>query len=193
MTVNCTQDISNSSTEILMRKTYSAYAKRETEKIFDRSELLDNANEYPKLNIDEIKMGKTLGKGSFGIAHECKFVFGTRHYPKPKISFSRYTNSIEPDSIGDDMSPVENSGFIPNNCRREGGSTRQYAIKMLHEDAVQDPEMFIRGSIDMAVETRIISSIDHPNIIKIYANGETPYEANYFIVMDRLYDTLQCR
>lgn len=47
----------------------------------------------------------------------------------------------------------------------------------------------------MAVETRFLSDIEHPNIIKLRAIAATdhPYTPNYFIVLDRLYDTLEKR
>jgi serine/threonine protein kinase len=55
--------------------------------------------------------------------------------------------------------------------------------------------------IDMVVETRFLSCVQHPNIVKmravatIDANGATdPLETpNYFIVLDRLYETLEQR
>lgn len=87
-----------------MRKTISDWARVETEKIFDRSKLLDNTNKYPKLSIDEIEMGETLGKGSFGIAYECKVAFGVRCFANTKTLSSRsiMTDCTDLDSSDDD-------------------------------------------------------------------------------------------
>ena len=157
-------------------------------------------NKYPKLSIDEIEMGETLGKGSFGIAYECKVAFGARYFGNTKTLSSRsiMTDCTDLDSSDDDdMSQHDDCSLISNHCQRGGeqdgeeGSAR-YAIKMLHKDAVENPEMLIRGSIDMAVEARILSSIDHPNVVKIYASGKTPYEANYFIGKKRLPKSILC-
>jgi hypothetical protein len=46
----------------------------------------------------------------------------------------------------------------------------------------------------MAVETRFLSYIEHPNIIKMRAIAKCdPFSGEYFIGMDRLYDTLEKR
>jgi hypothetical protein len=43
----------------------------------------------------------------------------------------------------------------------------------------------------MAIETRFLSDIEHPNIIKMRAVAKCdPFSEEYFIGMDRLYDTL---
>lgn len=46
----------------------------------------------------------------------------------------------------------------------------------------------------MTVETRFLASIEHPNIVKMRAYSSCdPFHPDYFIVMDRLYDTLEVR
>lgn len=46
----------------------------------------------------------------------------------------------------------------------------------------------------MAIETRFLSDIEHPNIIKMRAIANCdPFSEEYFIGMDRLYDTLEKR
>jgi serine/threonine protein kinase len=46
----------------------------------------------------------------------------------------------------------------------------------------------------MAVETRILCSLEHPNIIKLRSFGtSSPFHEDYFIVMDRLYHSLEKR
>ena len=48
-----------------------------------------------------------------------------------------------------------------------------------------------RAAMDMATETHFLSVLDHPHIIKMRAVGEVDmFDKNYFIVLDRLYDTL---
>ncbi len=54
--------------------------------------------------------------------------------------------------------------------------------------------MLTQGTIDMAVETMFLSVVSHPHIITMRAfatNGMI--QPNYFIVLDRLYDTLEAR
>ena len=46
----------------------------------------------------------------------------------------------------------------------------------------------------MAIETRIMCDTEHPNIIKARALAKiSPFSENYFIMMDRLYDTMESR
>ena len=84
--------------------------------------------------------------------------------------------------------------FIAKHCLRENGDAR-YAIKKLSKTTVSaDTSLYIQGIIDMAVETRILSDMEHTNIIKVRAVSQSdPYSSDYFIVMDRLYDTLETR
>lgn len=78
-------------------------------------------------------------------------------------------------------------------CIRDGGDCR-YAVKILSPEVVADPSRYLQGIIDMAVETRVLSSIEHPNIIKMRAIAKCdPFSEEYFIGMDRLYDTLEKR
>mmetsp|Transcript_21647 Transcript_21647/g.24279 ORF Transcript_21647/g.24279 Transcript_21647/m.24279 type:complete len:168 (+) Transcript_21647:383-886(+) len=62
---------------------------------------------------------------------------------------------------------------------------------MLSMEIVKDPGSFILAIMDMAIETRILCDCDHPNIIKARAFAKiSPFNENYFIMMDRLYDTM---
>mmetsp|Transcript_6816 Transcript_6816/g.9822 ORF Transcript_6816/g.9822 Transcript_6816/m.9822 type:complete len:143 (-) Transcript_6816:708-1136(-) len=55
----------------------------------------------------------------------------------------------------------------------------------------EDPDRFIAGVIDLAIESRFLAVIRHPNIIKMRAMSSIqPYQRGFFIVLDRLYATL---
>jgi serine/threonine protein kinase len=88
---------------------------------------------------------------------------------------------------------MESRKFIAEHCIRKGGDAR-YAAKFLSQEVIDNPPTFIRGIMDIATETRVLSDIEHPNIIKMRACGEvSPFDEKYFIVMDRLYDTMEGR
>jgi len=57
---------------------------------------------------------------------------------------------------------------------------RPVAIKILHESLVQDP----KNSRRLSAEGRLLSSISHPNIVKIYEFGET--ETRTYLAMEYL-------
>jgi serine/threonine protein kinase len=172
-----------------LRTAGAAYAQREFAKTFATSKILDNCGNFPKFAKEEMTLGKILGKGSFGTVYEVRgFEAGN--------SFMRNVSSrslkLEQDyEVGHGV--LESRKFIADHCIRNGGDSR-YAVKCLSKEVIEDPATFIQGMMDMATETRIFSDIEHPNIIKMRACAEvSPYNGSYFIVMDRLYDTMESR
>ena len=74
------------------------------------------------------------------------------------------------------------------------GKDARYAIKQLSEEVQSDPNRFVAGVIDLAIESRFLAVVKHPNIIKMRATSDSnPYKHGYFVVLDRLYDTLSTR
>lgn len=88
---------------------------------------------------------------------------------------------------------MENKKFIAEHCLRNGGDAR-YAVKFLSPEVVSNTALYIQGMMDMAIEERFLSGIEHPNIVKMRAMSVVdPYDPGFFIIMDRLYDTLEKR
>lgn len=88
---------------------------------------------------------------------------------------------------------VQDRAFIASKYLRKGKDAR-YAIKKLSSDVLSDPNRFVAGVIDLAIESRFLAVIKHPNIIKMRATANAdPYNHGYFVVLDRLYDTLAKR
>jgi serine/threonine protein kinase len=119
-------------------------------------------------------------------------------------------NDVFGSGISRQQQQSESRRFIAKHCLRESSSGKnggggnvgdaRYAIKELSVETKQNAELFLQGLIDMAVETRFLSDLtEHPNIIKMRATCQTsdgsPFSApqQYFILMDRLYDTLEKR
>ena len=83
--------------------------------------------------------------------------------------------------------------YIYTEQQRKGKDAR-YAIKQLSEEVQSDPNRFVAGVIDLAIESRFLAVVKHPNIIKMRATSDSnPYKHGYFVVLDRLYDTLSTR
>lgn len=79
------------------------------------------------------------------------------------------------------------SNYIRNNSAR-------YAIKTLSPSLLTDPERFVAGVVDLVIETKFLSVIRHPNIVKMRAiSNASPFSIGYFIMLDRLYDTMTIR
>ena len=100
------------------------------------------------------------------------------------------TAMIDQDAVADDGE--ESRAFIAQHSIRAGGDAR-YAVKYLSPEVIDDPALYLQATMDMAVETRFLSAIQHTNIVKMRAISSDPYSEEYFIVMDRLYDTLDKR
>jgi serine/threonine protein kinase len=100
---------------------------------------------------------------------------------------------------------MESRQFIAQHCLRLGSGDPRYAMKILSPEIYKDRNLFAQGMIDMVVETRYLSVLEHPNIIKLRAVGTNEESGSigkhsdplltpgYFIIIDRLYDTLEQR
>lgn len=72
------------------------------------------------------------------------------------------------------------------------------AMKCLRPQIRASPEQFLIGVEDLIHETAMLASLDHPNIIKIHGRSggslSDSFKSNgYFILLDRLIDTLEDR
>lgn len=154
--------------------------------MFKNSDTQDRSDAFPKFNIEELKLGKVLGKGGFATVSEVR-AFVTAEVDNATMG----KKSVDDEEV--QAGKMESRKFIAEHCIRNGGDAR-YAIKVLSPDVVAEPARFIQGIIDTAIETRFLSAIEHPNVIKLRAIAKCdPFSEGYFIVMDRLYDTLEKR
>lgn len=148
------------------------WAKNKYHEYFVESAVADHSSSFPKFRKDQLNLGKVLGKGGFGTVYEVR--------------------GIQMD--GDGNNNDSEAHFIAGNCLREETGDARYAIKVLSPEVIKDNGTFIQGTFDMAVETRVLSDTEHPNIIKARSFAYvSPFTEEYFIMMDRLYDTMEGR
>lgn len=94
--------------------------------------------------------------------------------------------------------------FLTSHVKRKDGSAgveeSRYALKYLKSELMKDPETFITGAEDLALEAQILQSITHPNIIKMRGcslGGTKGYgtglNTGFFLVLDKLNETLAQR
>jgi hypothetical protein len=135
-----------------------------------------------------------LGRGGFCIVNEI-----SQFNLEPNSPLDKHANGQngmfdeEEDEFGElryDGVVVQDRSFMNRRCLRKGKFAR-YAIKTLSEECLNDPERYVGGVIDLAVESRFLSVIRHPNIIKMRAISDgNMYDRGFFVVLDRLYETL---
>ena len=82
--------------------------------------------------------------------------------------------------------------YISENAYNTQTGESRYAIKIIQPSIVQNEfQKFIQAAMDMATETKFLSVLSHPNILKMRGVGQGDmFSPDYFLVLDRLYDTL---
>lgn len=151
------------------------------------------------VKFEDITVGKLLGKGSFSYVHEIT-----------KISSGASSHEVkdEDESNGDKLGTEvhankeqeDHLAFLVANAERRESNTFRYAIKFLKDDIRSNPKAYAIGTADLVVEGMFLASLTHPNIIKVRALPEggvrsllQPNAKGYFLVLDRLFDTLSER
>jgi len=167
--------IANTASHVQIREVGKQWAKDTYAEHFFESSIADNSGFFPGFGRDQLKLGKVLGKGGFGTVYEVRGVA---------------INNDDKNSTKN----FEEAKFIANHCIREKSGDARYAVKFLSPEVVRENAMFFQGIIDMATETRVLSDTEHPNVVKARAFASvSPFHDQYFIVMDRLYDTMEKR
>jgi len=146
------------------------YAVRVCEEMSKRSSLLKKEEHPSNLSInryerDEIlpHLGDLLGKGGFNSVYELERI--------PRVTSDTSKNKL--------------------------------AVKFLSDDAMYNPEEFCNGAADLLMEAKYLTALaahPHPALIQLHGvcdqgpNGfAKPERAGFFLIIDRLYDTLDRR
>ena len=117
----------------------------------------------------EVKVGKKLGLGGYCLVSE----IGGFDLP-----------------VKNERPPLHSREYMAMQCIRQEGGPR-YAIKELSMDTKSDKDNFLQGIADLVIEARLLSVIQHENIIKLRGIADCGYfNRDFFIVMDRLQITL---
>lgn len=162
----------------------AASAKKLIDKILregDGSGIENSIHEFPRFTLNELKLStRPLGVGGFSSVFEIQAV------TIEKVSIS----VLAEDTAGNNQE--RQRLHIAENCIR--CNEARYALKKLSPETKQGKKKFILGLADLALETKFLSSSSHPNILRMRAVSDaSPHDGNHFIVLDRLYDTLDTR
>jgi len=154
----------------------------------------------PTFDDREIVTGCRLGKGGFSNVDEVKGFAGMNTSGSlfsPKITpFFKHVSKDPPgvgrlsrnDTVA--LNNEESKRFMMEHCHRRSGHAR-YAIKRVREDVLEDEENLVYSLCDLAIETCLLSGLDHPNVIKLRGiSTANPFTSGFFVVMDRLHCTL---
>eukprot|EP00956_Cyclotella_meneghiniana_P030485 scaffold76896_cov53-Cyclotella_meneghiniana.AAC.4 len=154
----------------------------------------------PTYKKGELLIGQHLGKGSFSD------VFEVVLSPKAVVTSEAKGRETLANSDGR-KKPQRRSSMSSSVCVGSMGRTQfvtahqgkqiSLAMKCLRPQTRCNFDHFLVGIEDLVHETAILSTLDHPNIVKLWgrAGDISSFELNdgYFILLDKLQDTLQDR
>lgn len=119
--------------------------------------------------------------------------------PSPKrrvILFSNNHNTNTSFDLNSSLRPniLQDKQFLSQHVTTSKGKSR-YVVKIISPHIVRgDFQRFLQAAADMATETYFFSVLNHPHILKMRAVGQGDFfSPSYFLVLDRLYDTLSDR
>jgi len=143
-------------------------ARAKVARFFEKSALAEIDSDFPTFAKKELILGKFLGRGGFSDVEEFRGVVLRGQQPELRRS----------DSLAFDGK--ESRKFIAEHSIRPSGDAR-YAVKRLRRDVVNEAsELLWAGIVDLAIETRFLSQLEHPNIIKLRAIASgTPISPEY--------------
>jgi serine/threonine protein kinase len=131
----------------------------------------------PRLVFEELNIGKLLGSGGFNNVYELTSV---ALLEKPHThEFAKKICS-------------ENQAALRTAASQRAAESK-FAIKLLSQETMDDPDRFYTGATDLAIEIKFLANLNHPNIIKLRgmsAAGTKGFascqNAGFFLVLDAL-------
>jgi hypothetical protein len=171
------------------------YAVRVCEEMSKRSTLL-REEDPDEINValferEEILpyLGECLGRGGFNNVYELERI-----------------ELVNPTSNSASSSGGSGVGMPPGQKlqrHRVVSLKEKLAVKFLSDDAMYSPEEFCNGAADLLMEAKYLTALaahPHPALISLHgvcragpSGFAKPERAGFFLVIDRLYDTLDRR
>jgi serine/threonine protein kinase len=176
------------SEQVILEKTRSI-----VEKEVERSQVFDATLEenIPQFEINELSLGRVLGRGGFCVAREITSI-------KLKVeqddgSNRRFGGLSLLRKSSHSMAHSEGESTREYLARRLWSKAGKYVIKQVDSELFySDRVTFLKGMIDIALETKFLASLEHPHLLKIRGVSKTSpcNEFGNFVILDQLTETL---
>lgn len=174
-------------TEAFLRKRSSELLVEKTADvtIFDAQK----EKQFPLFETKEVKFGNILGKGGF-----CT-VYNVNDVRLNNDQGDQQQNGKSADDFNENefFTITQDRRYIHENFIRVSDGKHRYAIKKLSRGLFDmgDPQHFVCGVIDLAMEVKFLSVLRHPHIIKMRAMADVHHcSDDFFILLDHLDMTL---
>jgi serine/threonine protein kinase len=159
----------------LLRKASTRVEEEEAQcAVFDKkvSDLV------PRFEEGEVKSGKKLGEGGFCSVFEVT-----------ALNLGSEGADAHEEKHKSEIEEFHTRKYMSMTCIRKDEA--RYAVKRLSEKSLGDETLYEKGTADLAFEANFLAVIQHSNIIKVrgFRLGDFCSDG-MFIMMDRLYDTL---
>ena len=190
--------IKNAPTKVLLHTAQDIVEGLESDSNFFNGEKFKNLVTFTH---GEIQTGRIIGRGGFCTVKElvaiksnkARRTFMSRQRSN---SSSNLNELVQQNGVmnltynGVEMSTKE---YLTYACNRGKGSG--FVIKQVAEEWVYSNRItFLKGTVDLALEAKYLATLSHPNIVEVKAVAEGgPYREGYFILLDRLHETLPMR
>lgn len=179
-------------------KTVARKVKKQMKTLMPSSSIMKDKKQNQCINFlpGEIKIGKLIGSGGFSHVYEVSsFEANSNRENSPPL-----LSSIRRNSRNSLVS--EQKAMFSETVRCSDTGESRYVVKHLKSKLARtNMDKFCLAAAELAVEAQYLSALRHPNIITIrgWANGgvdafaETGQHDGYFLVLDRLNETLHDR
>lgn len=145
----------------------------------------------PSFDRAEVLLCRVLGRGAFSDVRELR-VFYQRVPPQLRAHVAEADNECS--TQGEvAFEETESRAFVMERATRRSCGRGRYAVKSIRRKKNYTEDEVIAAILDLHTEARLLQALVHPNIIGIHATGRQVYTPDYFLVLDRLHDTLQKR
>mmetsp|Transcript_24575 Transcript_24575/g.44121 ORF Transcript_24575/g.44121 Transcript_24575/m.44121 type:complete len:510 (-) Transcript_24575:82-1611(-) len=205
------EEASKDDIPLRLQKKVAKLAAEAYRRASEQSNVLSRAKlaDIGLVRFEEIEVGNFLGKGSFSNVHEITKITCTNCEDEDEQSWDEMEEarptvqaSLKTGGFAQQQEKVDDARKILSMHTRRGESgTYRYAVKFLKEAVRTNPQKYAVGTADLVLEGMFLASLAHPNIIKVRGLPEGGVKSlikgnrshGYFLILDRLFDTLSDR
>lgn len=169
----------------------------------------DNAYElpqnFPKFVRSEVETGTRLGQGSFSHVHAIDKICLQQPNDDDNDTSNHDTDAAPSAATSCFGACISSRAFVASRCCSKWGEAR-YCLKELKREisalnssngegaTASNPKEAWAAMVDLVSETKILSQMTHPHIIKLRAVAAgNPFQGGYFLVLDHLWERLDQR